>query len=503
MLDARESGKPYFRMARSKHVSYLLIGGGPASARAVQAIRRRDRRGRIVIVGEERWWPYDRPPLSKGMILGSPQPHEIRSERRRYHWKHRAVVKRGVRVERLALGSSPPRAYLSDGSSTTFDKALLATGGVPRRLGLPGEELGGVHVLRTADDAVAVASAARSAQRAVIVGAGFIGLELAAFLRQAGCEVTIVEAKSEAWGEFAPTELRAFLRKRVELLGVQFLFGTVAAEIERMEHTVSGRSSDADLDHSDERASGVRAGVAAVRASTGERIPCELVCVAVGNEPRDRVAREAGIEIGEAQARACGPGARPTPQSVELQSVEAQSPALEGTAQKDSAPQGGGVLVDSRMQTSDPRVFAAGDVALFRDPYSGRLRRAEHYCSAEYGGLVAGENMAGGGAEWEMVPYFWSDIGDLTVEVYGDEAAWDEILTREFHDEPEDDPKITLLGLKDGRLICSFSVNAPEQERSALQVLIRKQTALQEYRGLLCDAAVPLATVVQKAVAGG
>ncbi|MFO8065394.1 MAG: NAD(P)/FAD-dependent oxidoreductase [Spirochaetota bacterium] len=430
-------------MARTRKTDYLLIGGGVAAARAIETIRREDRRGRILLVGAERQLPYDRPPLSKEIITGTVQPREIVTERRRYYRTHRARLLRGRRVTGLELSEESERegtAELDDGSRVVFSRALLATGGRPRRLGVPGEDTG-VHYLRNVDDALEIAQAVsgRDNTRAVVVGGGLIGLELAASLRLRGTGVTLIEAQDRLWPPTAPRPLRDYLLRRMEEIGVTVHLGE---SVERIE---GGRSGHV------------------VHATRAGRLECEVVCAAVGIEPNDELARAAGVEVED------------------------------------------GVLVDGHFRTSDSRVYAAGDLVRFRDPYSGVWRRVEHYNNAEYGGLLAGQNMAGGDAPFEFLSNFWSDIGELHIEMAGNDTEWEELVTRGALDRPSEGaetgvPQWIGIGMNGSRIACYFAVNAPPADLSALQLLIRNRVDVSGDAERLSDPGEPLAEIARDAL---
>lgn len=401
-------------MARTRRTKYLLIGGGVAAASAAASIRDLDGSGRIVLVTEEPRLPYDRPPLSKGIITGELRARQIASNRRRFYLQKRIHVLRRRSVTRLALEGPNPEATLSDGSRVVFERALVATGGRPRRLPLPGAQLPGVHTLRTIADAATISADAGSGRHAVIAGGGFIGLELAASLTRIGTGVTLVEQRNRVWPPATPVALSDYLRSYLESLGV-----TV--------HT--GAALDAVA--GEERVRAVR---------TGDReIECDFVCMAAGIEPNSSLAESAGLAVDD------------------------------------------GILVDDRLRTSDPRIFAAGDVCRFRDPFSGALRRVEHHGNAEYGGLLAGANMAGADRTFDFLPNLWSDIGSLTVEVAGDEERYDSLIERgSFGD------GWIAVGMKAGLPICYFALGAARADLSALQLLIRsrpKLAEMQEERG--------------------
>ena len=437
-------------MARSRHAKYLLIGGGIAAARAVESIRDVDRSGTIVLVTDEPRLPYDRPPLSKGIITGDVRAHEIASNRRLFYLKHRVRVLRRRSVTALHVDGSKPEAPLSDGGRVQFERALIATGGRPRLLRVPGAELSGVHTLRTVADAQAIAAESGDGRTAVVVGGGFIGLELAASLAQVGTSVTLVEPRDSLWPPSTPPALSEYLRSYLESLGVTVHTGT-AVEAFIGEERVRAVRTEAVA--REQRAP-------AARAAAGE-IACDFVCVAVGIEPNSSLAESAGLETDD------------------------------------------GIVVDDTLRTSDPRIFAAGDVCRFRDPFSGAARRVEHHGNAEYGGLLAGANMAGADRRYDFLPTLWSDIGALTIDVAGDEERYDSLVERgrlpqrsepaehttgsaspaREHQEntgnPADGSSVQsgwiAIGFNGGQPLCYFALGATRADLSAAQLLIRNR----------------------------
>src|SRR5690348_3790353 len=184
-----------------KSTEYLLIGGGLASSQAAKQLRRDHPGASIVLVGGEPHLPYDRPPLSKEYLQGKKPRAELFYDAESYFTEHRIDVILGMTVEILDLTGKT--ATLRDGRTIRFEKSLIATGGRPVRLPIPGGDLPGVHYLRTIDDADTIAADAASGRRAVVIGGGFIGLELAASLTQRGVQVTVVETAAHIWPRFA------------------------------------------------------------------------------------------------------------------------------------------------------------------------------------------------------------------------------------------------------------------------------------------------------------
>lgn len=169
--------------------AYVIAGGGVAAASAAESLRGAGFSGRIVVVGDETEAPYERPPLSKALLRGELGPESVVLRVPEFYEKNQIELRRKTRVLELDLSKRSVRC--SDGHEIRFDKLLIATGANPRRLGAPGEQLGGVQYLRTLDDALGLRAKLLSHPRVLVVGTGFIGCEVAASARQIGCEVTL------------------------------------------------------------------------------------------------------------------------------------------------------------------------------------------------------------------------------------------------------------------------------------------------------------------------
>ena len=249
---------------------YLIIGGGLAGGRAVDGIRHMDAEGAITLVGQELEVPYNRPPLSKELLQGQETREAIKLKPREDYEAQGVRLLLGTKVEHL----DPDRkeATLSTGEKLHFEKALLATGGTPIRPGLPGSDLPEVFTLRTIDDAEAIQALAKPGKRAVIVGAGFIGMELASSLTQLGVHVSVVEMLSYLWPQFIDAELARFFQDRFHERGIEFYLNEKVVEIQGEAH------------------------VTGVRTASGKALPADFVCIAVGIRPNLELAVEAGLD---------------------------------------------------------------------------------------------------------------------------------------------------------------------------------------------------------------
>jgi 3-phenylpropionate/trans-cinnamate dioxygenase ferredoxin reductase subunit len=333
---------------------YLLIGGGPTSVWAAQNIRERDPEGGILILCGEKHPPYDKPPLSKQYLLKDDyQPEDAYTKFDHFYPENRIqlnVGRRAVKIERDAR-----IVTLEDGHTIRYEKLLLATGASPRKLDIPGASLNGIFYLRTLEDSEAIRNAMQHSRRAVMIGAGYIGMEVAAACSARGLETTVIETAGYPWARFASPTMGHFLQTYLEERGVKFLFG-------------------------EEPQSFVGEGaISAVRTASGKEIPADFVVVGVGATLNSELAKEAGLEIGDR----------------------------------------GGVVVNEYLHTSDPNIWAAGDIALFNDIVSERQWHIEHHQNAKWQGRAVGAIMAGEQKPYNQVPYFFSDVLDIHMALRG------------------------------------------------------------------------------------
>jgi NADPH-dependent 2,4-dienoyl-CoA reductase/sulfur reductase-like enzyme len=342
------------------HYKYLIVGGGMTGDAAINGIRQVDSDGSIGLVGQEPHRPYNRPPLSKSLWKGKPLRIIWRQDRDRGVAYHLGVT---------ATGLDPVRKELRDdrGGVYGFDKLLLATGGTPRRLPL---ETDGVLYFRTLDDYHRLRSMAAEGRHFVVVGGGFIGAEIAAALALNGKSVTMVFQGAGIGGRLFPRELGFFLNDYYRTKGVEVLPRHRVERIERRDADGAGHAH---------HGSAGRWAVTARNLATNARqeLLCDGVVAGAGIVPNVDLARTAGLEIGN------------------------------------------GVRVDTRLRTSHPDIYAAGDVAEFLDPTLGTWRRSEHEDNANTMGLAAGQSMAGRPVSYSHQPMFYSDLFELGYEAVG------------------------------------------------------------------------------------
>jgi 3-phenylpropionate/trans-cinnamate dioxygenase ferredoxin reductase subunit len=343
------------------HYDYVLVGGGLACVWAAQSIREHDKEGKLTIIGEEPFPPYDRPPLSKNLLTDDEMTQDDPYSKLDEFYPNNGIelhtATRVMRLDRITR-----TLLLDDGHTIGYDRLLLATGARPRPLDTPGADRTGVFLLRRLDEALAIRNALKNSRRAVIVGAGYIGMEVAAGARTRGLDVTVVEMANQPWPKFASEKLGAFMRSYYEKQGVRFHLGDSVVSIE---------------------GEGDSGPVGAVVTRNGARIPADVVIAGLGVEPNVELARDAGLEIGDE----------------------------------------GGVRADDFLRTSDPNIWAAGDVAQFKDAAMGKEWRLEHFLNAKWQGQAVGAIMTGEGGAYNRVPYFFSDEFDIHMILRGDKSS--------------------------------------------------------------------------------
>ena len=252
--------------------TFMIVGAGLAGAKAAQELRERGFDGRVVLVGAEPEPPYERPPLSKDYLRGESEREKAHVHPAGFYEEQEIELETGSAVTAIDPGTS--RVLLEDNRELAYDRLLLTTGAEPRRVPLPGAELDGIHYLRTFADADALRARLRSgAGRVAVVGAGWIGSEVAASARQRGLEVTVIDPLALPNERIFGTEVGSFYRDVHAEHGVEMLLGRGVEAFE-------GDGA-----------------VARVRLSDGTQVECDFAVVGVGVAPRAELARDAGLEV--------------------------------------------------------------------------------------------------------------------------------------------------------------------------------------------------------------
>ncbi|MFI1399925.1 NAD(P)/FAD-dependent oxidoreductase [Streptomyces sp. NPDC020681] len=414
------------------HRTFVIVGGGLAGAKAAETLRAEGFTGRVILIGDERDHPYERPPLSKGYLSGKEERDSVFVHEP--GWYAQADVELHLGQTVVAVDRDAKSVRLGDGTVLHYDKLLLATGAEPRRLDIPGTELAGVHHLRRlahADRLRQVLTAlGRDNGHLVIAGAGWIGLEVASAARGYGAEVTVVEPEPTPLYQVIGPELGQVFTELHGEHGVRFHFGGRLTEI-----------------------TGQDGVVLAARTDDGQEHPAHAVLAAIGAAPRTALAEAAGLTMAD---RA----------------------------------HGGGVAVDAALRTSDPDIYAAGDIAAAQHPLLDARLRVEHWANALNGGPAAARSMLGQEVSYDRIPYFFSDQYDLGLEYSGwaPPGSYDEVVLRGDVGKRQ----FIAFWLKESRVLAGMNVNVWDVT-TPIQDLIRSGAPVD--REALGDPSVPLTSL--------
>jgi 3-phenylpropionate/trans-cinnamate dioxygenase ferredoxin reductase subunit len=402
--------------------TFVVVGGGLAGAKTVEALREQGFDGAVELYGAEPHLPYERPPLSKGYLKTGEGLADAFVHSREWYLQHHVGLHLGTRVTELALLDH--EIATDTGERVRYDRLLIATGSTPRQLHLPGAELEGVLYLRTIEDSDRLRAAFQPGRRVVFVGGGWIGLEAASAAVEAGCAVTVLEA------------LEIPL---VRVLGPKI--ATVFADLHR-EKGVDLRTSVevADL-------VGENGQVRGVRLADGTTLPADTVVVGIGALPNIELAEFAGLRLDN------------------------------------------GIVVDAQGCTSDPDVFAVGDVANHFLPFLDQHVRVEHWATALNQPAAVAAGMLGKDDVYDELPYFYTDQYDLGMEYIGYCGPDDEVVVRGDLASRE----FLAFWLRDDRVVAGMAVNTWDVIDD-IKVVIRSRATVDRER--LADPGVPLQELV-------
>jgi 3-phenylpropionate/trans-cinnamate dioxygenase ferredoxin reductase component len=388
-------------MANAAHPSRIVIvGASLAGATAAIKLRELGYAGELALIGEETELPYERPPLSKALLIGNvDEPDWVGDEA--LYADQQIQLARGTTVTRIDRSH---RRVVAGGRDFGYDRLLIATGSTPRQLDVHGADLDGIFTLRTLGDALALRERLTADARVAVVGAGWIGCETAAAARQHGSTVTVVEPRSQPLlgvvGERVGATFAALHRDH----GVDLRLGTKV-------HGFTGNDGQ----------------VTGVRLPGGASVPADTVIVGVGVIPNIALAEVAGLALFE-----------------------------------------DGIAVDSTLRTSDPDIYAVGDVAAQDHPKYSRRVRVEHWANAKDQGEHVAANLLGAGVPYEKRPFFFSDQYDLGCEYRGlADPSRDRLVVRGALEARE----FIAFWMKDGAVAAALNVNSWD-DGDALQDLV-------------------------------
>lgn len=375
----------------------VIVGASQAGVQLAVSLRELGDTAPITLVGAEPYPPYQRPPLSKEFLTGTAGAESLAFRTAAFYADTGIELVCGERVVDLALCSDgrpgSGTARTDAGRELAFDRLALTVGARPRRLTVPGADLDGVLYLRDVDDAERLRSRLGDAARVVVVGGGFIGLEGAAVARAQGKHVTVVEAAERLVPRAVAPVVSEFYRQAHERRGTEILLSTAVAGFTGADGSVTG-----------------------VLLADGTELPADVVMVGVGVVPRTELAEKLGLECD------------------------------------------GGIVVDAHARTSEPSVVAAGDCTVLPHPLTGEgLVRLESVHGAVHQATVAAATLVGAEAETRSVPWFWSNQGQLRLQIAGLSTGFDSFVVRGDMDEE----KFSVLYYRDGVLLAVDAVNNP------------------------------------------
>ena len=351
------------------------------------------RPGDLTILSADTSIPYERPPLSKTFLAGKDTEDSIRINPEDFYRDHGIEVR--LETEVAAVAPTEKRLELSSGEQIGFEKLIVATGARPRTLDIPGSGLDGIFYLRTLRDSVRIRERSGSAKRAVVLGGGFIAMEVASVLAQKGVETVMVVREDRIWQRFFTPDMSGFFEGYYTARGVRFVKSADIAEI---------------------RGNGA---VSSIVLASGQTIPCDMLVAGIGVVPATGQLANSGIEIDN------------------------------------------GVLVNEYLESSHPDIYAAGDVANYRDVLFGGRRRVEHWDNAVSQGQHCARLLLGEFVPFRHVPYFFSDVFDLSYEFWGDPTGAEEVVNRG----DAAGSSFSVWWMRGQRLVAAFAMKRPEEER--------------------------------------
>lgn len=366
----------------------VIVGGGLTAAKAVETLRGSDFEGQIILVSDEPHLPYERPPLSKRYLMGKGGLDSVFIHDADWYRSHDVDLRLGTAVTAIDLASH----LVTIASSTeAYDRLLVATGASPRRLRVADDSGASISYLRTIDDSNVIKAALKPGARIAIIGAGWIGLEVASAARRAGSDVTVIESLELPLLRVLGPEVARVFASLHSSHGVDLRTTSQVRAI-----TANGRESVIEL-------------------ADGSYVAADLIVVGVGVSPNTALAERAGLKVDN------------------------------------------GIVVDEYLRTSDPDVYAAGDVANAYHPRLGRYLRVEHWNNAIEQGIAAARNMIGAETSYDRLPYFYTDQYDLGMEYVGNVGpdGYDDVIIR------GDTAALvfTVYWLREGRVLAGMHVN--------------------------------------------
>jgi 3-phenylpropionate/trans-cinnamate dioxygenase ferredoxin reductase subunit len=387
-----------------KKSKYVILGGGMVAGYAAKQLTETGLKpGELTILSADSSIPYERPPLSKSFLAGKDTEASVFISAEDFYRKNEIEIKLNSEADRV----DPARrsVHLRSGEEIGFEKLVLATGARVRTLDIPGSHLDGIYYLRTLADSKRIREGYQSAKRAVVIGGGFIAMEVTSVLAQKGIDTTMVLPDDRIWKRFFTAAMSEFFENYYSARGVRFAKNTKVVELNG---TVAVESA---------------------ALQNGEIVNCDMVVAGIGVSPVTEPLINSGIELAD------------------------------------------GVVVNEYLETNQRDIYAAGDVASYYDVLFEKRRRAEHWDNAVSQGQYCARSLLGTRTPFVHVPYFFSDVFDLSYEFWGDPSGAEEVVVR--GDGSTSSFSVWWLGQE--KLLAAFVMNRPDEEREAAPRLIESK----------------------------
>jgi 3-phenylpropionate/trans-cinnamate dioxygenase ferredoxin reductase subunit len=377
-----------------KSFRIVILGGGMVAGYAAKEfVAQSGKKGELAIVTAENALPYERPPLSKGFLAGKEEASHLQISDAAFYRQHGIAIYRNFQVRKVDLRRR--RLCSSSGKVIGFDKLLLATGSTVRRLKVPGANRSEIFYLRQIKDSQAIQAQMKRDKRAVVIGSGFIGMEVASVLAGHGVCTTMVFPDDRVWKRLFTPSVSTFFERHFVDRGVTFV---------KKEKVVAFAHKNRECQ---------------VVLASGNEVSTDFVVAGIGVTPAVELFQRTPLETDD------------------------------------------GIKVNEFLETGVPGVWAAGDIANYPDQIFDRRRRVEHWDNAVEQGRVAMRNVMGKLQPFIHVPYFFSDVFDLSYEFWGDADGHDQVVYRCDMEEKQ----LSVWWLKNQKLCAALIMNRPEEER--------------------------------------
>ena len=368
----------------------IILGGGMVAGYAAKEFAEGGLKpGELGIVSADNALPYERPPLSKSFLAGKDDEQSILISPESFYREHGIGIHLNSDIDRVDIAGK--RLVARGGQEFRFEKLILATGARARTLDVPGANSEKVLYLRSMIDSARLRDSLKNARKVVVLGSGFIGMEVASQSAQQGCDTTMVFPQDRVWKSFFTPAMSQFFQKYYEDRGVRFVTEAKAEAIDARQ----------------------------VSLSTGKKLDADLILAGIGAEPVTEIAQAAGLAVEN------------------------------------------GIRVDEFLKTSAPDVYAGGDVANYHDLTFGKRRRVEHWDNAVKQGQYLAQHLSGRSEPFKNIPYFFSDVFDLSYEFWGDTEG----AERTEYRGDVNSRSFSAWWLKDGKAVAAFAMNRPDSER--------------------------------------